>query len=82
MNSFYVAKENQITDFLIEKEGFEGVKLIAETVREDLRIVTDMAPEIIEDIGTSSVSSTAKSSTRESRRKSVKSILSMQRVSA
>ena len=51
MNSFYVAKENQITDFLIEKEGFEGVKLIAETVREDLRIVTDMAPDIIEDIG-------------------------------
>ena len=51
MNSFYVARKNQITDFLIEKEGFEGVKLIAETVREDLRIVTDMAPEIIEDIG-------------------------------
>lgn len=51
MSSFYVAKEKKIADFLVEKESLEGVKLIAETVREDLRAVTDMVAKITADIG-------------------------------
>ena len=44
MSRFYVVKENQVADFLIEEESFEGVKQIGETVAEDINAVSGRMP--------------------------------------
>lgn len=46
MDRFYIIRENRAADFLVEREGFEGVKLIAETVAEDMNAVSDKLPAI------------------------------------
>jgi len=46
MGRFYLVKENRTADFLVEKDGFEGVRLIAETVAEDINAVSDKMPEL------------------------------------
>ena len=44
MKQFYVVKKGTAADFLVEAESFEGVKLIAETVAEDIKEVSDVLP--------------------------------------
>ena len=44
MGRFYVVKENRVADFLIEADSFEGVKQIAETVAEDVSVVSGRMP--------------------------------------
>lgn len=46
MSRFCVVKDKNAADFLVEKESFEGVKLIAETVAEDIREEADVTPKI------------------------------------
>lgn len=51
MSTFYVVKEKKAAEFLVEKECFEGVRLIADTVAEDIEAVSDVKPEIRNEIG-------------------------------
>ena len=51
MSAFYVVKEKKAAEFLVEKECFEGVRLIADTVAEDIEAVSDVKPEIRNAIG-------------------------------
>lgn len=50
MRTFYVVKEKKAAEFLVEKESFEGVRLIADTVAEDIEAVSDVMPEIRNDM--------------------------------
>lgn len=45
MEQFYVVKKNVAAEFLIETESFEGVQKIGEIVAEDVKAVSDIAPE-------------------------------------
>ncbi len=51
MSAFYVVKEKKAAEFLVEKECFKGVRLIADTVAEDIEAVSDVKPEIRNAIG-------------------------------
>ncbi len=46
MERFYVVKEQKAAEFLVEAESFTGVKLIGETVAEDVLAVSDRQPVI------------------------------------
>ena len=50
MSKFYVGKDKNVADFLVEEESFQGVKLIAKTVAEDIREVTDELPKTLANI--------------------------------
>lgn len=50
MSMFFVVKGNKAADFLVEKESFDGVKMIAETVAEDIREVSNVIPEIRDEL--------------------------------
>ncbi len=46
MSRFEVADANGASDFLIEPEGFEGVRKIGETVAEDIKAVSGFTPAL------------------------------------
>lgn len=46
MEKFYVVKEQKAAEFLIEAESYGGVRLIAETVAEDVRETSNRQPVI------------------------------------
>lgn len=46
MGKFYVAKSGTAADFLIEQEAWDGVKMIGNTVAEDVNSVTDVCPAV------------------------------------
>jgi len=50
MGTFYVVKEKKAAQFLVEATGFEGVRMIADTVAEDIEAVSDIRPEIKNDL--------------------------------
>lgn len=50
MGTFYVVKEKKAALFLVEATGFEGVRMIADTVAEDIEAVSDQRPEIQNDL--------------------------------
>ncbi|WP_051197980.1 glycosyl hydrolase 115 family protein [Butyrivibrio sp. MB2005] len=50
MRSFSLFENGKIADFLIEKEAFEGIKIIGKTVAEDIEIVTGKRPEIHDEL--------------------------------
>lgn len=50
MGTFYVVKEKKAAQFLVEATGFEGVRMIADTVAEDIEAVSDQRPEIQNDL--------------------------------
>lgn len=50
MGKFYVVKEKKAAQFLVEKASFEGVRLIADTVAEDIEVVSSVKPEIRNDL--------------------------------
>lgn len=50
MCTFYVVKAKRAADFLVEKECFAGVRMIADTVAEDVEAVSDVKPEIRNDL--------------------------------
>ncbi len=50
MERFYVVREQSTTEFLAEPESFAGVKMIAETVAEDVFTVCGKRPEVKESI--------------------------------
>ncbi|SFB72897.1 glycosyl hydrolase 115 family protein [Butyrivibrio sp. YAB3001] len=51
MNSFVVCDGKSSTDFFVEDSAFEGVKEIAKTVAEDIKLVTDVLPGQVSDLG-------------------------------
>ena len=46
MERFHVVKSGKAAELLVEKEAYEGVRMIADTIAEDLGMVSDMEPEI------------------------------------
>lgn len=50
MDRFYVVREQKAAEFLVEEESFAGVKMIAETVAEDVFAICGNSPEIKESI--------------------------------
>lgn len=48
MKRFYVKKGQAVADFLVEGESFAGVKLIADTVAEDVCMICGQKPVIVE----------------------------------
>ena len=50
MDRFYVVKEQQAADFLVEKEGFSGVQMVAETVAEDVFGVSGKRPASVDEV--------------------------------
>ena len=50
MGTFYVVKEKKAAQFLVESTSFEGVRMIADTVAEDIEAVSDQRPEIQNDL--------------------------------
>lgn len=50
MSTFYIVKEKKATQFLVESTCFEGVRMIADTVAEDIEAVSDQKPEIQNDL--------------------------------
>ncbi|MBQ8549122.1 MAG: glycosyl hydrolase 115 family protein [Lachnospiraceae bacterium] len=50
MERFYVEKERKTADILVEAESFAGVKLVAETVSEDVCMVCGIKPVIAEEV--------------------------------
>lgn len=50
MERFYVVREQSTAEFFVEAESFAGVKMIAETVAEDVLAVCGNRPEIRESI--------------------------------
>ena len=50
MHDFNLFKDNICAPFIIESESFEGIKMIGETVAEDIEAVTGVKPEIFEDV--------------------------------
>ena len=50
MRSFSLFKNGKMADFLIEKEAFEGIKIIGKTVTEDIECVTEKRPVIHDEL--------------------------------
>ena len=50
MSTFAIVKEKKAAQFLVETTGFEGVRMIADTVAEDIEAVSDSKPEIQNDL--------------------------------
>ncbi len=50
MERFYVGKEQRVAELLVEKESVTGVKMVAETIAEDVCMVCGQTPEITEDV--------------------------------
>lgn len=50
MSTFYIVKEKKAAAFLAESTCFEGVRMIADTVAEDIEIVSGVKPEIRNDL--------------------------------
>ena len=50
MERFYVVREQNAAEFLVETESFDGVRMIAETVAEDVFAVSGRTPEIKESL--------------------------------
>lgn len=49
MSTFYIVKEKKAAEFLVESTCFAGVRMIADTVAEDMEAVSDEKPEIRSD---------------------------------
>ena len=49
MSKIQLILNGQAAPILVEKSGYEGVRRIAETVAEDICLVTDVRPEIVEE---------------------------------
>ncbi|WP_026495713.1 glycosyl hydrolase 115 family protein [Butyrivibrio sp. WCD3002] len=50
MRNFSLFENEKIASFLIEKESFEGIKIIGKTVAEDIELVTGRRAEILDEI--------------------------------
>lgn len=50
MSTFYIVKGKQAAAFLVETACFEGVRMIADTVAEDIEAVSDERPDIRNDL--------------------------------
>ena len=50
MSKFSLYENGRLAGFLIEKESFDGIKQIGETVAQDVELVTGVKPEIIDDL--------------------------------
>ncbi len=50
MRTFSLFEDGKIAGFLVEKESFEGIKMIGKTIEEDMEAVTGKRPETVESL--------------------------------